>query len=470
MKPKKQSLGFVNGYAVPQDGRASVIVAPANAFENAEPRGQVKEYTPEFVKTSGLVLRFNATFDEAVENSQSERVRSRNFVVYFFVEDGTIKITEPRVENSGLLQGAFLKRHVVKGVTLNELNVGAMIKIYGFEFRLYSCDGFTRGYLDHLGVVVPEDEEEPNCEDPWRAKNERQRLGPVRSFKKDARGKFLTHDKQVLRFYCVWDDRAKFGDRRKFILTFFLIDDTIAITENEHAKGSRGGMSATLLHRCCLPLRDQDAVARGPADDDYEYVTAEDLHIGGVVRVYKRDFFIYDCDEFTKKWYLSNFEMSESRFIARDVSEPEDALPRAEVPEHTGLAIGSEEDSLQNCIALVPKPPRKNVAVDEGVILQFRAAMVPFDGVGDVSEFDAARQFVVSFHVSDKTISIFEQASKDACSSKFLERARVRNVDNAQFYDVADMRIGSVLKIHSRAFKLYESDLYTKKFILERFT
>jgi hypothetical protein len=41
-----------------------------------------------------------------------------------------------------------------------------------------------------------------------------------------------------------------------------------------------------------------------------------------------------------------------------DVTEPAQALPVAELPPHTG--IGSPEDSLQNCLKLVPKPAKKD--------------------------------------------------------------------------------------------------------------
>ena len=96
-------------------------------------------------------------------------------------------------------------------------------------------------------------------------------------------------------------------------------------------------------------------------------------------------------------------------------------------------------------------------------------------GDGDVvDEFDASRQFVVRFHVGDKTLSIFEQASKECASSKFLERARVKKpVDasssehssSSSFYDVSDLRIGVTLEIHARGFKLTDTDEYTRRFL-----
>lgn len=42
-----------------------------------------------------------------------------------------------------------------------------------------------------------------------------------------------------------------------------------------------------------------------------------------------------------------------------DVGEPVPALPRPAMPPYNGY--GTLEDSKQNCIALVPKPPRKDM-------------------------------------------------------------------------------------------------------------
>ena len=479
MRPKTQSLNFVNGYAMPRDGSNGVDVRLADAFADAPARVDAEAYEPAFVKTNGLVLRFYAYFVERVENSQSETTRYRKCVLYHFLSDGSIKIVEPREANSGLTQGAFLRRHVVEGVCLRDLNVDATVTVYGFTFHIYRCDGFTREYLERAGVDVPEDRAAPE-DDAAARRGDTSRVSRLPTRKKDARGKFLTHDKQVLRFYCVWDDAATHGDRRRFVLSYFLIDDTVAVTETPRVKGGRAGVSTTLLHRSRLPLRDEDACATGLANGDYDYVTAENLRIGGVIRVYKRDFFIYDVDAFTKTWYLQTYpsEYSEADFVPRDVTEPEERAVAHRIPAHTGLAIGSEEDSLQNCVSLIPKPPRRDIVADEDAarVLQFRAEMVALSDGDVVDEFDASRRFVVRFHVGDKTLSIFEQASKECAPSKFLERARVKKPvaalssehsasTSSSFYDVSDLRVGDTLEIHARGFKLTDTDEYTRRFL-----
>lgn len=37
---------------------------------------------------------------------------------------------------------------------------------------------------------------------------------------------------QVLRFFCIWDDRSTlYGERRPYVLHYFLADDTVEILE-----------------------------------------------------------------------------------------------------------------------------------------------------------------------------------------------------------------------------------------------
>jgi len=45
---------------------------------------------------------------------------------------------------------------------------------------------------------------------------------------------------QVLRFWCVWDDRqSMYGDRRPYVLHYFLEDDTVEVLElNENNSGA----------------------------------------------------------------------------------------------------------------------------------------------------------------------------------------------------------------------------------------
>jgi hypothetical protein len=56
------------------------------------------------------VLKFSGYFKESVVESRLENFRIHHLSVFYFLEDKSIMITEPKVVNSGVPQGAFLKR------------------------------------------------------------------------------------------------------------------------------------------------------------------------------------------------------------------------------------------------------------------------------------------------------------------------------------------------------------------------
>lgn len=146
----------------------------------------------------------------------------------------------------------------------------------------------------------------------------------------------------------------------------------------------------------------------------------QDFRVGGVINVHNRDFLLYDCDAFTRQWYqvraalvrccasaacagaswvgqvqrqacreghvvghdhdtarqgagrsgapslyadvLACLLQAELGFPAEaleglEVAEPIPPMPAAALPPYNGY--GTLDDSKQNCIALVPKPPKK---------------------------------------------------------------------------------------------------------------
>ncbi len=128
--------------------------------------------------------------------------------------------------------------------------------------------------------------------------------------------------------------------------------------------------------------------------------------------------------------------------------------PLLPVPENQ-LPIGSEEDSMRNVINPF-RPQRKpsdyhsyldnwnkvcvwtmkcvTEAITQGAshrlpqVLRFKSRMVPVSGQRElISPHDASRRFVVSFHVLDNTISIFEpkQPNSGIRGGTYLERTKV---------------------------------------------
>ena len=70
--------------------------------------------------------------------------------MYYYLEDDAMQIVEPKMENSGVPQGNFMKRHRVPKdddpsepdafYTLDDLNIGAEITIYGRTFHIVDCN------------------------------------------------------------------------------------------------------------------------------------------------------------------------------------------------------------------------------------------------------------------------------------------------------------------------------------------
>ena len=51
------------------------------------------------------VLRFYAYFQESVHEQRQEQYRIRRCIILYYLEDDTVQVNEPRVENAGIPQG-----------------------------------------------------------------------------------------------------------------------------------------------------------------------------------------------------------------------------------------------------------------------------------------------------------------------------------------------------------------------------
>lgn len=117
-------------------------------------------------------MNFECYFQEPVVESKDENYRIRKCVLYYYLDDDTMHILEKRVENSGIPQGVFLKRHKVpKPGTINnfyqeqDLRLGMDIDVYSRVFRIVNCDDFTRAFYANEGIDIGQPESYPD--DPF---------------------------------------------------------------------------------------------------------------------------------------------------------------------------------------------------------------------------------------------------------------------------------------------------------------
>ena len=166
-------MKYVNGYAIadlPKAGALEAMEMPEMPESVATAAAEAKEETeggipmsklPAWVAFDRKVCRFYAYFKEGVDESYQENYRIRKCIIYYYLEDDSIHVAEPKQENSGIPQGVFIKRHIIpkdnspkEVFNIMDLKIGGNVSFYGRTFHIVDCDPFTKEFLSHKGVEV----------------------------------------------------------------------------------------------------------------------------------------------------------------------------------------------------------------------------------------------------------------------------------------------------------------------------
>ena len=409
------------------------------------------------------VLRFYAYFREDVTESQEEEQRVRYVRIHVYLVDNSIMIEEYRIRNSGMEQGVLLRR--MRALNPNarpfgaqyiasDFKVGINVEIYGIVYHIYSCDKFTEDYFRDKGLELGQFEEPPD--DLYTIKRkltERPiRVSYIDTDKTHLR-QFLDFDGKVLRFYAIWDDtKSMFGEKRKFILHYFLADDCIEVVQVLPQNSGRDPVSRLLMKTKLI-----NPTTKQPYTD-------KDLVLGAHIDVNGRDFYLYDADPFTREFLDQKYGPHDWTPINVDDPQQLANLRRQIViPPYNGW--GDEQDSLGYVYSLHPKPPRKDIQkflTKDGQILRFRAKFT------NPAPQDRNRDFVIAYYMQNDTIAIFELPKRNSGfrESKFLERSRVKNVrNNNNYFTASDFQVGKEVIINGYSFILGEADEYAMNYM-----
>lgn len=442
------------------------------------------------------MLRFQSFYVESVDESNLEIVRLRKNTILLYLHDETFEIIEPRVQNSGIPQGTFLKRCRLPKpdgsvYSSKDLRIGMDLSIFGRSFKLYECDAFTREwYATTLGVDVgqtialPKDEYTLTREQitrmcggdhdhfygkvryPLKTYMEASLGNPNRSsLQSEKKRKFLANNRKVLSFHCEYDVRSQlYGDLMTYVLDYFLEDDTIEFKEVHTANSGRDPFPK-LLRRCRVlknwheSLADeQDRGVEEPTSRE-SYYNEEDLYVGAVLQVFGKDMRIVDADPYTRDYYRMAWGRELAEPSATVIARP--VFPKPAPPAYNGY--GTEEDSLGSCNSLCPKPPRKDfkkMAEFDRMLLRFSVKMI------SSRKEQQQRRFILTFFLTDDTLSIYEpeQRNSGVVNGKFLERGRYKSVDGS-YFSLAHLAIGAELALNAHRFEIIDADEYTKKFL-----
>jgi len=426
------------------------------------------------------VLSFNGYFKEAVVETNVENYRVRKVIVYYFLEDDTCQVTEPKEDNSGIPQGTLIRRHkipVANGGHLKaqDLRIGMDLNVYGKTFRITSCDPFTRQYFLNLGVEQPEplkEEVDPTTAARAGLRQLKMQAKQPRTAEKMYREamlggghvnqdmqQFLENDRKVLRFYAILDDvQTSQFERRPFIILFFLADDTMEIREVYPPNCGRDSFPIFFrrgkLARGSVEVRNPQANLQKKE----EFVHGHEIYVGQMVTLSGNQFFVYDADEYTRRYFTEL--MGVTLEPKCDVQLPERAVPRAVTPPYNGY--GSNEDSMSSVINLIPKVPKKDLVKlfnNEGKILRFTARL------SNSKPEDQKRLFIFNFHLFDDTLSIHEppQRNLGIITGRFLEKGVHVNQQTGDPIKAEDLLPGKMVSVFNHVFEMIDMDEYSRK-------
>eukprot|EP00930_Biecheleria_cincta_P026836 TRINITY_DN1886_c0_g1_i1.p1 TRINITY_DN1886_c0_g1~~TRINITY_DN1886_c0_g1_i1.p1 ORF type:complete len:637 (-),score=99.94 TRINITY_DN1886_c0_g1_i1:238-2109(-) len=443
---------------------------------------------PAWLKHDKQVLRFYGFFQEAVTERRDENSRYRHVSIMYCMEDGTLQIAEPRVENSGIPQGAFLKRQRVPRadgqgfIGPDDFRVGAEITIFCRTYHLTGCDRFTRWFYEENGIDVGEDE--PLVVDNWqksykfqktcekgglpmsRSAYEAKELTKFQTGNPPADKKFtqfLLNDRKVLRFKAFWDDSTLYGGRIYFIIHFYLADNTIEINE-AHSRNSGRDAYPVFMKRGPLHKKNYTNAVPGMLAAEAPIYLPEDFKVGGSIDIWGRKLMLYECDDFTRKFYSEylGFDQFEGTI---DVSEKPVRHLKLAPPPHNG--IGKEEDSLISTQMIAPKAPKQDLErlmVLTGEVLRFECKMV--NGEPE----DELRKFVIAFYPADDETAVFEIPVRNSghMAGKFADKRRIKNPDTGDTFRLHDFFVGQTVQIAAQPFLIIRADEHCLQYLEAR--
>lgn len=483
----------------PPEGLGLTAQQLLHALSTRRRNGIENDKRAKYTTLSDKVLRFYAFFTEKAPEGCVEQFWHRRVVIDFFTEDDTVLIQEPPIPNSGMWGGTFLKRQKVRAdprqreefpneefLSINHFNVGRPVRINAVEFFLYDCDYFTKEFLTALGVDVGSPIPCPDSSfmSDWKRQQERMIAGKFGILSQDAHGdealraaRFVRDSGKVLRFYSLLDERGKVtgGIVRKLELLYFVEDDSIAVVERAT---SNEAVPSLFLSRGWLPKEGSVAKAneltfahringmREPYVGPEGHYTARDLSVGVTINLLGRSVFLYDCDAYTRSYYLEAFGVK---------------LPDAvECLNEYGLSSKSQVTAFRNTATPAFVPPSTTapvVVVGEGDsannkhkeqrtkdTLRFLLLFAP-----PCSTAERQRRFTLTYYTETGEAMVYESPIRNSgyLGGCFCTRKRLPKPSSPPdtFYTLADIFIGNVIVVNGHKFEVVNMDEHTANYL-----
>jgi hypothetical protein len=286
------------------------------------------EATQRFLKNDGKVLRFYCLYSP--ENTLI--AEQRPYIVHYFLADDTVEVLEINQPNSGrdsfptLLQRCKLPKdhnqtradlsrigttsdHSVQYHTEEDFRIGSEIQVYGRKLFICGCDKFTKDfYMENYGMSEEEFQflnlEDPEVQTPYMLPPPSTGFGT----EEDSLGSFLflrpkvpkcnykklmENDGLVLQFGAKMVDPAPEDVDRRFVIKFFMNNDTLSVYEQ--FQRNSGFIGGKFLERCRLKNPDTNM-----------FFCPTDFKQGNQITINKHKFELLESDDWTKNYMANN--------------------------------------------------------------------------------------------------------------------------------------------------------------------
>ena len=273
--------------------------------------GKVKS-SKQFLENDRKVLRYYAKFE------------GLKYIIHYYLSDDTVEIREVNYNNSGrdpfplllsrnkLPRKFFIPQPGEEGPNdfYKDSDIEPFMTLWAFNrpFKILGCDEFTAEYyLKNYRRNFPLG----GFEDPPKKEKSSLIIPPYNGFgsEEDSLGnclkldnkppkkdyyKYLNNDKLILRFLARLNTKKPEDVDRKFLVSFFVADDTIQVYEMKNRNS--GVWEGKFLERGKYKN----------VENDNKQFTISDFEIGKSMRINTFSFYIIDADEFTKRWLAEN--------------------------------------------------------------------------------------------------------------------------------------------------------------------
>ena len=200
-----------------------------------------------FLENDRCVLRFYCVWDD----STSVFGDLRYMVLNYFLSDDTIEIRESIPANSGRETNSLFLRRCRLPKNSNsksgseefycerDLMIGSIIHLYGRPFVICDCDEFTKNFyrenygLENFDPVNIESYNEEPCVESFLSPKQQDKpmvIGNGSHEKKNFQ-QMMKYDGVVLRFQGVLNSNKQVDRDRKFVICYYMADDSISVFE-----------------------------------------------------------------------------------------------------------------------------------------------------------------------------------------------------------------------------------------------